>query len=281
MFDYRLRDKLLFEDKHFTYSRRYFWAYNSLAVINDGIKSMINAYTETFTKELWAGKHPTLFPHPDVSHSTPEFRAYISTLRPLQQELEAAVAMLHQVYAKNEATRQEIKSLRDQLFSGSSVKESRRAIEQGDNIKLLTSLSMVFLPLTFVTSVWSMTGFPLDVDDWQFPATMLCACVPFLVFVLLVQTRAGMEFLTSRIERLDERFQVMITRLGRRRDASTVSAASTPNQPEMRATRPRRRRRFSKREAVVSEVEVAQPDGYDSRAWLWWRRSRGPQQSSL
>ncbi|KAH8195944.1 hypothetical protein TruAng_009893 [Truncatella angustata] len=175
MFDYRLRDKLLFEDKHFTYSRRYFWAYNTLAVINDGIKSMINAYTETFTKDFWAGKHPTLFPHPDTTHNTPEFHTYINALHPLRQELEVAVSMLQQTYNKNEVTRQEIKSLRDQLFSGSSVKESRRAIEQGDNIKILTSLSMIFLPLTFVTSVWSMTGFPLDVDDWQFPATMICA----------------------------------------------------------------------------------------------------------
>lgn len=277
MFDSRLRDKLLFEDKHFTYSRRYFWAYNTLAVINDGIRSMINAYTETFTREFWSGKHPTLFPHPDASHSTPEFHAYISRLRPLGQELDAAVSMLHQVYAKNEATRQEIKSLRDQLFSGSSVKESRRAIEQGDNIKILTSLSMIFLPLTFVTSVWSMTGFPLDVDDWQFPATMVCACVPFLVFVLLVQTRTGMEFLMSRIERLDERFKIMITRWGNRRD---VAAAHAATKAEIKEVRPRRRRRFSKRGAVVGRVETVQPA--ESRSgWFWWRNTPRPGEGTV
>ncbi|KAK6065700.1 CorA Mg2+ transport-like protein [Seiridium cupressi] len=269
MFDYRLRDKLLFEDKHFTYSRRYFWAYNSLAVINDGIKSMINAYTETFTKEFWAGKHATLFPHPDATHNTPGFHAYVNKLRPLRHELEAAVSMLHHIYAKNEATRQEIKSLRDQLFSGSSVKESRRAIEQGDNIKILTSLSMIFLPLTFVTGVWSMTGFPLDVDDWQFPATMICACVPFLVFVLLAQTRTGMEFLTSRIERLDEWFKILITQMGMKREAA---AASTTVKPEIKEQRPRRRRRFSKRETVTNSVEPVQPaESRPRKGLLWWK----------
>ncbi|ETS76680.1 hypothetical protein PFICI_12067 [Pestalotiopsis fici W106-1] len=272
MFDDRLRDKLLFEDKHFTYSRRYFWAYNSLAVINDGIKSMMNAYTDTFTKDFWAGKHPTLFPHPDSgAQNSPEYVAYIAKLRPLRHELETAVALLHQVHAKNEATRQEIKSLRDQLFSGSSVKESRRAIEQGDNIKVLTSLSMIFYPLTFVTSVWSMTGFPLDVDDWQFPVTMICACVPFIVFILLVQTRTGMEFLMSHIERLDERFKLMMTRRGmlkRTREASSIAVGKTESAAE---PRPRRRpRRFSKRETVV--INVQPPKLPDGNRWLWWRK---------
>lgn len=265
MFDDRLRDKLLFEDKHFTYSRRYFWAYNTLAVINDGIKSMINAYTDTFTKEFWAGKHSTLFPHPDAAQNSPEYHAYLAKLRPLRHELEAAVSLLHQVHAKNEATRQEIKSLRDQLFSGSSVKESRRAIEQGDNIKVLTSLSMIFYPLTFVTSVWSMTGFPLDVDDWQFPVTMICACVPFIVFILLVQTRTGMEFLTSHIERLDERFKLMGTQWRMRRDAAVKAEAVEP--------RPRRRR--FPREKREEEVDL--PPKTLPKRWLWWRKAVVPE----
>ncbi len=149
IFDSRLRDKLLFEDKDFTYSRRYFWAYNTLGVVNDGIKSMRNAYIDTFTKEFWAGRHATLWPH--TSPESAEGRDYLFTLEGPRQELEAAVRELQECYEKNERTRTEIRSLREQLFSGSSVKESRKAIEQGDNIKILTSVSMIFLPLTFVT----------------------------------------------------------------------------------------------------------------------------------
>ncbi|KAI1853791.1 hypothetical protein JX265_003875 [Neoarthrinium moseri] len=273
MFDVRLRDKLLFEDKHFTYSRRYFWAYNTLAVINDGIKSMINAYTETFTKDFWAGRHPTLFPHPDAAQGSPEFQLYVAKLRPLRQELEAAVAMLHQVYEMNEGTRQEIRSLRDQLFSGSSVKESRRAIEQGDNIKILTSLSIIFLPLTFVTSVWSMTGFPLDVDDWQFPATMVCAGVPFLFFVCVVQTRTGMEALTRTIERADEWFKDLAARWARRKEQI---AAPAPAGAKLREPRlGRRRRRFSRREDAESKAGDELAADYVARRgwWQWWRRA--------
>ena len=126
MFDVKLRDKLLFEDKDFTFSRRYFWSYNTLGVINDGIKSMRSAYVDTFTDDFWAGRHQTLWPHPDPG--SPDGHTYAARMEALRHELERAVQDLHAVYEKNEQTRTEIRSLREQLFSGSSVKESRRAI---------------------------------------------------------------------------------------------------------------------------------------------------------
>ncbi|KAK3942007.1 hypothetical protein QBC46DRAFT_83929 [Diplogelasinospora grovesii] len=191
MFDSRLRDKLLFEDKDFTYSRRYFWAYNTLGVINDGIKSMRSAYIDTFTKDFWAGRHPTLWPHP--CPDTAEGRLYNDRMEVVRHELESAVGDLAEMYEKNEKTRTEIRSLREQLFSGSSVKESRRAIEQGDNIKILTGVSMIFLPLTFVTSVFGITTFNISAEDWRFPVTMVSVCIPFFLLILILQTRAGMD----------------------------------------------------------------------------------------
>jgi hypothetical protein len=149
MFDPKLRDKLLFEDKHFTYIRRYFWAYNTLAVVNTGIKSMIAAYIDTFTDSFWAGTHPILWPH--HAADSPDGVAYRKHMAKLRCELDKVVQELTEVLKRNERTRKEIENLRDQLFSGSSIKESRRAIEQGDNIKVLTMISMIFLPLTFVT----------------------------------------------------------------------------------------------------------------------------------
>lgn len=160
MFDRRLRDKLLFEDKHFTYIRRYFWAYNTLAVINTGIKAMIAAYFDTFTDDFWAGTHPLLWPVASSSSSSssgPDTTtdaaadAYLAKMAALRRELDKVVSELGEVLKRNERTRKEIENLRDQLFSGSSIKESRRAIDQGDNIRILTMISMVFLPLTFVT----------------------------------------------------------------------------------------------------------------------------------
>ncbi|VBB81854.1 Putative protein of unknown function [Podospora comata] len=182
MFDVRLRDKLLFEDSHFTYSRRYFWAYNTLGVINEGIKSMSAAYVNNFTRDFWEGRHPTLWPCASNGGD------YLGKLDILRQDLEQAVSELKMVYDRNEATRTEIRSLREQLFSGSSVKESRRAIEQGKNIKILTSVSMVFLPLTFVVGVFSITTLEIEPEDWRFGVTLVGVCVPFFVLILVLQS---------------------------------------------------------------------------------------------
>jgi hypothetical protein len=62
MFNSDLRDELLFEDDSFTYSRRYFWANQTLAIINDEIHAMITAYKETFTDEVWTGQHKYIWP---------------------------------------------------------------------------------------------------------------------------------------------------------------------------------------------------------------------------
>jgi len=191
MFDGRLRDKLLFEDKDFTYSRRYFWAFNTLGVINDGIKSMRSAYLDTFTKDFWTGRHPTLWPLSDPD--SPESREYLLRLHPLHLDLETAITDLQDIYDRNARTRDEIRSLREQLFSGSSVKESRRAIEQGDNIKILTSVSMIFLPLTFVTSVFGITQFEISEKDWRFAVTMVSVCIPFFLLIVILQTQAAMQ----------------------------------------------------------------------------------------
>lgn len=110
---------------------------------------MIAAYVDTFTDSFWAGTHPILWPHryPD----TPDGVAYRERMASVRLELDKVVQELTDVLKRNERTRKEIENLRDQLFSGSSIKESRRAIEQGDNIRILTMISMIFLPLTFVT----------------------------------------------------------------------------------------------------------------------------------
>lgn len=62
MFDGNLRDKLLFEDKRYTYSRRYFWAFQTLGQMNDNIEEMINTYKENFTEEVWTGEHHYIWP---------------------------------------------------------------------------------------------------------------------------------------------------------------------------------------------------------------------------
>ena len=156
MFNGDLRDLLLFEDDRYTYSRRYFWAFQTLATMNDKIEDMITAYRETFTDDVWIGKNKLLWPGTeDQSHRFSNWRKKMANLR---REFEFEIKQLERVLELNTREQKDIKSLRDQLFSGTSVLESRKSVEQtaitvmqGQNIKLLTLVSIFFLPLTFVT----------------------------------------------------------------------------------------------------------------------------------
>lgn len=271
MFDPRLRDKLLFEDKHFTYIRRYFWAFNTLAVVNNGIKAMIDAYVTNFDDNFWAGSHSVLWPH--AAPDSPEGIAYRERMASLRTELEKVVHELGEVQKRNERTRKEIENLRDQLFSGSSIKESRRAIEQGDNIRILTMISMIFLPLTFVTvrrppsplssklianyeslqSVFGMTMFDIAATDWRFVVTMILVCVPFMLLISLLQTRT----FTKLVDKLSACMMYILTL-----PATLFARHSEPPDPRDVPTHPPPRGR--KRRLVV--------DGEGRRGGVrWWR----------
>ncbi|KAL0939562.1 GTPase-activator protein for ras-like GTPase containing protein [Colletotrichum truncatum] len=260
MFDGRLRDKLLFEDKHFTYIRRYFWAYNTLGVVNEGLRAMLAAYYDNFPDDFWEGRHPTLWPHP--TPESPEGRAYRDKMAPLRLDLERACRDLETVHAKNVATRKEIENLRDQLFSGSSIKESRRAIEQGDNIKVLTLGSMVFLPLTFVTSVFGITEFDIPPQNWRFAVTMVCVCVPFILALILLQTRAGYSLAKHTFAAITWPFRYFMDTGAEEKALPTVTMPAVE-------VKPRRKRRLTRR------WQPQQPPreglGTTQGLWMNWR----------
>lgn len=110
---------------------------------------MIGAYHDTFTGDFWLGRHPTLWPHPDPDST--EGRSYLAQLSHLRAELDGAAGGLRALIRANEQLKQKIDVFREQVYSGSSVRENRSAVEQGENIKILTAVSMLFNPLTFVT----------------------------------------------------------------------------------------------------------------------------------
>jgi len=102
---------------------------------------------------------------------------------------------------ENEDRRKEIRMLRDNLFSGTSVLESRKSVEQteitvaqGHNIKLLTLVNMFFLPLTFVTSIFGMTNMDPNASFWRFGVVMATVCVPFFLLIGSMNTSIGMRF---------------------------------------------------------------------------------------
>jgi hypothetical protein len=202
MFKSDIRDKLLFEDSKFSNSRRYFWAFQTLGTMNQSIKAMIDAYEDTFTKDVWEGRHKTLWPLADTNSGRNAY--WRKRMASLKRDFESEMQALKIIVQENDDRRKDIKNLRDNLFSGTSVLESRKSVEQteitvaqGHNIKLLTLVNMFFLPLTFVTSVFGMTNMPSDANFWRFGVVMVTVCVPFFLLIGSMNTSRGMKFWTE------------------------------------------------------------------------------------
>lgn len=197
LFDSELRDQRLFEDRKFTWTRRYFYAHQTLGNVNDSIKSMIDAFEDTFTDEVWEGKSKTLWPLHDPD--SPRSEHWKRRLRLLRLQFEREMKELRTLQRENNDRRHEIESLQDHLFSGTSIQESRKSVElsditvqQGRNIKLLTIVNLFFMPLTFVTSVYGMTNMPAEPSSfWPFGLTLATVCLPFFGLVGFLSTDFG------------------------------------------------------------------------------------------
>ncbi len=199
MFKQSIRDRLLFEDDDFTYIRRYFWAQQSLGIMNEDINEMISAYRRTFTENVWNGSDKIIWPG-DAFQSS-RYAHWRRRMADLRNEIELEIHGLEQIDRLNDEKIKEIKGLRDNLFSGTSVLESRRSVQQqaitvqqGRNIKLLTLVTIFFLPLTFVTSVFGMTNMNPTASFRIFGVVLVVICVPTYILIGSLNTEGGLQF---------------------------------------------------------------------------------------
>lgn len=207
MFQQSIRDRLLFEDDDFTYIRRYFWAQQSLGIMNEDINEMISAYKMTFTDDVWNGSDKIIWPG-DESQSS-RYAHWRRRMASLRKDIEHEIRGLEEIDRLNDEKIKEIKGLRDNLFSGTSVLESRRSVQQqaitvqqGRNIKLLTLVTIFFLPLTFVTSVFGMTNMNPTASFAIFGVVLVVICVPTYILIGSLNTDGGLLFWSRQAERV-------------------------------------------------------------------------------
>ncbi|KAI9653280.1 MAG: hypothetical protein M1831_006115 [Alyxoria varia] len=201
MFDEKERDAMLFEDEDYTYSRRYFWAYQSIVIMNQDIHGIVTSYKESFKDSVWDGSNKIIWPGEATQSS--RYAQWRKRMKRMREDLDDEMSKLIELSKLNEGKMKEITSLRDNLFSGTSVHESRQSVtnsaitvEQGRNIKLLTLVTIFFLPLTFVTSVFGMSAFPSDGDFDHFAWTVVCVCLPTYFLIGSLNSQAGLDWWT-------------------------------------------------------------------------------------
>ncbi|KAF9690509.1 hypothetical protein EKO04_011470 [Ascochyta lentis] len=160
LFDEEARRKRLFEDKHFTWTRRYFYAHQALGNVNDSIKAMIDAFEDTFTEDIWDGESKTLWP---LYEESPRNDHWKRRLRLLRLQFEREMKELRILQRENNERRHEIETLQEQLFSGTSIQESRKSVEladvtvhQGYNIKVLTIVNLFFMVSPWTSSIHTL-----------------------------------------------------------------------------------------------------------------------------
>ncbi|CAO1603851.1 hypothetical protein XANCAGTX0491_007429 [Xanthoria calcicola] len=85
-----------------------------------------------------------------------------------------------------ERKRQEVQGLSDGLFAASSVAEGRLATEQSGNIRLLTLVTIPYLPLNLATMIYGMNALPNSADlvSYVVVTVILCAITYILVLNL-------------------------------------------------------------------------------------------------
>ena len=127
-------DNLLFDDGAFSRSRKYFWAIDCLSEFDDCISD--NLHQWELYRQARIDPLAESLPNPDQRQLLYVERQY----RMLQNQREA----FRQKLAS-------IRALRDALFNASAVIESRASTRLGENVKLLTFVSIFFLPLSFTT----------------------------------------------------------------------------------------------------------------------------------
>src|SRR4030095_11282008 len=72
------------------------------------------------------------------------------------QEIDDAIAELEAKVSRIKKRTEEVQDLRTGLTSASALFDSRTTVRQGENIRLLTYITILFFPLSFATSVFSM-----------------------------------------------------------------------------------------------------------------------------
>ena len=191
MFDETTRDELIFESGDFIYTRRYFWASQTLGTLSAEIEAFVTVYKDTFTEDVWAGTNRTLFPGP--ASTSARFANWRKKMNHTRKQFDVVITDLENVQGFIAKQQKEIKSLREWLFSGTSVQESRQAVkqalitvEQGYNVKLLTLVTIFFLPLMFVTGVFGMTNMPPEDDFIPAIVMALGVCLPTYLLIAVI-----------------------------------------------------------------------------------------------
>ncbi|KAH7311228.1 hypothetical protein B0I35DRAFT_61880 [Stachybotrys elegans] len=159
-------DRLLFDDSTFSRSRRYFWAADILETFQDSIGNLLKQWEYWWTvweprlREFEGSQSNRLRKRETDEDGKPFFHIHRrqESLEEVVPRITSQVHRMEQIKSDLDRLATRTKTLRDGLFNASSVIESRAATDLGQNVKLLTYVSIFYMPVGICAAIWSINA---------------------------------------------------------------------------------------------------------------------------
>ncbi|KAH6679338.1 hypothetical protein B0J14DRAFT_295896 [Halenospora varia] len=135
------RNDLMADDPQFSLSKTYFWALQTYKLFERTLQQTVTTW-DNF-------KQDSLPRIRDGRISREDWEAGVVSI-------DRAIDTLKLKIARVQRGIQDVKDLRESLQSTAAVFDSRTAVRQGENIRLLTYITLLFLPLSFGTGIFGM-----------------------------------------------------------------------------------------------------------------------------
>ncbi|KAL8994198.1 MAG: hypothetical protein Q9169_005774 [Polycauliona sp. 2 TL-2023] len=204
---------ILFEDRDFSNSKRYFWALQSLRLFAEYIDGTLRNVS------------PMIL-------SARNFDSSIQSSEKHRRRQEVYIVecreKLGALRGRIERKRQEVQSLSDGLFSASSVAEGRLAADQNSNIRLLALVTIAYLPLNLATSIYGMDALPNGANLVSYIVVTISLCTITYILVLnLRYLKEGITWIRGSVRgRIQDRKKIAIEKDTKTRKAKRSSAGA-------------------------------------------------------
>ncbi|KAF7958029.1 hypothetical protein EAE96_003596 [Botrytis aclada] len=159
-------DRLLVDDETFSRSKKYFWAISILKELHVSISKNIEEIERVLED-------------PRIRIGTANTSLDLN-LEGIRKKLK----LLQDIASRLSDKREEALDLRDGLFNASGVMESRASTRLGENVRLLTFVSIFFLPLSFRMAVWSINDTLFSLKALTIAGTLIAVATYATVFNL-------------------------------------------------------------------------------------------------
>jgi Mg2+ and Co2+ transporter CorA len=94
-------------------------------------------------------------------------------LKALVNQIEESCGTPEEIKRQIDDTVETVKARRDGLFNASALSETRNSNHLGQNVKLLTYVSIFYLPLAFCAAVWAIPNIDMSGTKTAFSVTAL------------------------------------------------------------------------------------------------------------